>query len=60
MKKTREITRQEVGPPDTKGVLPGYFLKTLQGIRVSTSVKDVGTLSLKADAVPDGAPAPQP
>jgi hypothetical protein len=50
MKKTREITRQEVGPPDTKGVIPGYFLKKLQGFRVSTAVKDVGTISLKAVA----------
>ena len=30
MKKTREITRQEVGPPDTKGVIPGYFCKALR------------------------------
>jgi len=50
MKKTREITRQEVGPPDTKGVIPGYFCKALQGIRVSTKLKDLGTLKLCADA----------
>jgi len=49
MKKTREITRQEVGPPDTKGVIPGYFSKALQGIRVSTSVKDIGSITLKSD-----------
>jgi len=49
VKKTREITRQEVGPPDTKGLIPGYFLKSLQGIRVSTSVKDVGALTLKSE-----------
>jgi len=49
MKKTREITRQEVGPPDTKGPIPGYFCKTLQGIRVSTAVKDVGAVSLKSE-----------
>lgn len=52
MKKTREITRQEVGPPDTKGLLPGYFCKALQGIRVSMSVKDVGTLFLTSDTPP--------
>ena len=50
MKKTREITRQEVGPPDTKGPIPGYFCKALQGIRVSTSPKDIGTVSLKSEA----------
>ncbi|HNX36385.1 MAG TPA: hypothetical protein PKM57_17315 [Kiritimatiellia bacterium] len=49
MKKTREITRQEVGPPDTKGLIPGYFCKTLQGIRVSTSLKDLGTIKLTSD-----------
>lgn len=49
MKKTREITRQEVGPPDTKGVIPGFFCKALRGIRVSSSVKDLGSVSLKAD-----------
>ena len=49
MKKTREITRQEVGPPDTKGLIPGYFCKALQGIRVSTSLKDLGTIKLTSD-----------
>jgi len=49
MKKTREITRQEVGPPDTKGIIPGYFCKALQGIRVSTSLKDLGTITLTSD-----------
>lgn len=49
MKKTREITRQEMGPPDTKGLIPGYFCKTLQGIRVSTAVKDLGTITLVND-----------
>jgi len=52
MKKTREITRQEVGPPDTKGVIPGYFCKALRGIRVSTSTKDVGTVTLASDPLP--------
>lgn len=49
MKKTREITRQEVGPPDTKGVIPGFFSKSLQGIRVSIAVKDIGVITLKPD-----------
>ena len=52
VKKTREITRQEVGPPDTKSVIPGYFSKSLQGIRVSTSIKDVGAIILKPDTEP--------
>lgn len=56
MKKSREITRQEVGPPDTKGVIPGYFCKALQGIRVSTAVKDLGTLKLCADPAPNTPP----
>jgi hypothetical protein len=59
MKKTREITRQEVGPPDTKGVIPGYYCKALQGIRVSTAVKDVGTLKLCSDPAPN-TPPPEP
>ena len=56
MKKTREITRQEVGPPDIKGVLPDYFCKALQGIRVSTAVKDLGTVKLVADPTPNVPP----
>ncbi|MFA7051968.1 MAG: hypothetical protein WC328_02990 [Kiritimatiellia bacterium] len=52
MKKTREITRQEMGPPDTKGLIPGYFCKPLQGIRVATSVKDLGTITLTSDPAP--------
>jgi hypothetical protein len=52
MKKTREITRQELGPPDTKGPIPGYFCKALQGIRVTTSVKDLGTITLASDPAP--------
>lgn len=59
MKKTREITRQEVGPPDTKGVIPGFYCKALQGIRVSTSVKDVGALKLVSDPAPN-TPPPEP
>ena len=57
MKKTREITRQEAGPPDVKGLLPGYFCKALQGIRVSTSVKDLGTVTLSSDTPPVPRPA---
>jgi hypothetical protein len=59
LKKTREITRQEVGPPDTKGAIPGYFCKALQGIRVSSSVKDVGALKLCSDPAPN-TPPPAP
>ncbi len=46
MKKTREITRQELGPPETKGLIPGYFRKSLQGFRVSSRLKDIGVISL--------------
>ena len=49
VKRTRELVRQEVGPPDTKGPIPNYFCQALQGIRVSTSVKDLGTIALKQD-----------
>ncbi len=59
LKKTREITRQEVGPPDTKGAIPGYFCRALQGVRVSTSVKDVGAIKLVSDPVPN-TPPPEP
>lgn len=47
MKKTREICRQEIGPLETKGVIPNYFRKSLQGIRVSRRMKDLGELSLQ-------------
>ena len=50
MKKTRELTRQELGPPETKGLIPGYHRKSLGGIRVSTRLKDLGTISLSKDA----------
>lgn len=59
MKKTREITRQEVGPPDTKGVIPGFFCKALRGIRISTSLKDLGTLTLASDPIPNTSPTEQ-
>lgn len=49
LKRTRELVRQEVGPPDTKGLIPNYFCQKLQGIRVSTSIKDLGTIPLKPD-----------
>jgi len=49
IKRTRELVRQEIGPPDTKGPIPNYFCQALQGIRVSTSVKDIGTVALKQD-----------
>lgn len=59
LKKTREITRQEVGPPDTKGVIPGFFSKALQGIRVSSSVKDLGAVRLTSEPAPNTLP-PEP
>ena len=49
VKRTRELVRQEVGPPDTKGPIPNYFCQALQGIRVSKTVKDIGTVALKQD-----------
>ncbi len=52
MKKSREITRQEVGPPDTKGVIRGYYCAALQGLRVSFRVRDAGTITLKHDYAP--------
>lgn len=58
LKKTREITRQEVGPPDTKGLLPGYFCRKLQGIRVSTSLKDLGEIALTSDSAATAEPPP--
>ena len=59
MKKTREITRKEVGPPDTKGVIPGFYCKALQGIRVSSSVKELGAITLTSDPAPN-TPPPDP
>lgn len=50
MKKTREITRQELGPPETKGLIPGHFRKSLQGFRVSGRLRDVGVIRLAADS----------
>jgi len=49
IKRTRELVRQEVGPPDTKGPIPNYFCQALQGIRVTDKVKDIGTVALKQD-----------
>ena len=47
VEETREILRQEVGPPDTKGVLPEHFLKSLSGIVVvDDEVEDIGALRL--------------
>lgn len=46
LENTREFFRQEVGPKDVKGLLPGQFCEKLRGIRVTTAVKDLGTLEL--------------
>jgi hypothetical protein len=45
---TREYFRQEIGPKDAKGLLPGQFCEKLRGIRVTTTVKELGTLELPA------------
>lgn len=50
LKKSREITRQELGPPETKGLIPGYFRKSLQGFRISSRLRDVGVISLAAES----------
>jgi len=50
MKKTREIIRQELGPPETKGVITGHFRKSLQGVRVSGRLRDIGVIRLAADS----------
>ena len=47
LKKTRELLRQELGPLETKGVMPSFFRKELQGIRVSRRMKDIGTIALR-------------
>lgn len=48
IEQTRELIRQEVGPPDTKGFLPSYRQEDLNGIRVVTSIKNIGTLRLRS------------
>lgn len=46
---TREIIRMEVGPDDTKGVLPHAYLPTLGQIRVMDEIKELGEINLAAD-----------
>ncbi len=46
MQQTRELARQEVGPPDTKGLIPVVHVPRLSGVRVVEAVKDLGTLEL--------------
>ena len=48
----REIVRQEVGPPDTKGAIPEYYCKALSGITVIDEVEDIGTINITKDAPP--------
>ena len=43
---SRELTRQGLKKPDTMGLIPGHFVRKLQGIRVSSSMKDVGEVEL--------------
>lgn len=52
LKRTREITRQEVGPPDVKGLIPNKFCLKLRSIRVVNRVKDLGAFELTDDPVP--------
>lgn len=52
LKRTRELTRQEVGPPDRKGTIPDMFCLKLRNIRVVSHVKDIGQIELTQDPVP--------
>lgn len=52
MRRTREITRQEVGPPDFKGPIQVNFCNKLRSIRVVRTVKDLGEIKLTVDPVP--------
>ncbi len=52
VEETREIIRQEVGPPDTKGRIPEYFCKALSGILVIDTTEDLGALKLTKDPPP--------
>ena len=45
---TREILRTAVFPDMTKGFLPIIYVDALNGIRVTDSVKDIGTVTLSA------------
>ncbi|NLL84499.1 MAG: hypothetical protein GX230_09725 [Lentisphaerae bacterium] len=53
VEETREIVRQEVGPPDLKGALPEYFCKALNGILVVDATEDVGNIRLTKDTPPE-------
>jgi len=52
VEETREIVRQEVGPPDAKGRIPEHFCKTLSGILVVDTVEDLGAIALRKDQPP--------
>ena len=52
VEETREIVRQEVGPPDTKGAIPEYFCKALSGIFVIDTLVDLGDIRLTKDKAP--------
>ena len=52
VEETREIVRQEVGPPDTKGRIPEYFCKALSGLLVIDTVEDLGDIRLRKDSAP--------
>ena len=51
---TRELLRTDVFPDMLKGFLPVLYLDALSGVRVTDSVKNIGTITLSA-AVPLGA-----
>ena len=54
VEETREIVRQEVGPPDTKGRIPEFFCKALSGILVVDTTENLGTIRLTKDVPPGG------
>lgn len=53
VEETRELVRQEVGPPDTKGRLPEFFCKALSGILVLDTTENLGTIRLTKDTPPE-------
>lgn len=55
LENTREIFRQEAGRKDVQGLLPDLFFPKLGGLRVSTTVKELGSLELPPLPPPPGA-----
>jgi len=50
---TREIVRQEVGPPDTKGGIPEFYCKALSGIFVIDTPENLKPIRLTKDQPPE-------